>query len=81
MDDKQTLWSLIMRFSYSLIVLAVYAAGAVLVELMARGMRPLGVSDFTYYMVSGTAHVMLTIDLALLIYLVYRSAKKWMRLA
>lgn len=70
-----------MRFSYSLIVLAVYAAGAVLIELMARGMRLLGVSDFTYYMVSGTAHVMLTIDLALLIYLVYRSAKKWMRLA
>lgn len=68
-----------MRFSYSLIVLLVYAAGAVLVELFARGMRWLGVSDFSYYLLSGAAHLMLLMDVVLLIMLLFRSAKKYWR--
>jgi len=68
-----------MRFSYSLIVLAVYAAGAGLVELLARGMRWLGVSDLTYYMLSGTAFLMLLMDLVLLLIVLYRSARKFLR--
>jgi len=68
-----------MRFSYSLIVLAVYAAGAGLVELLARGMRWLGVSDLTYYRLSGTAFLMLLMDLVLLLIVLYRSARKFLR--
>lgn len=79
MDDRQMMRSLIVRFSYSLLVLLVYAAGAVLVELVARGMRWLGVSDFTYYMLSGTAHVMLFMDVVLLIILLHNSAKKFLK--
>lgn len=68
-----------MRFSYSLSVLLVYAVGAGLVEVVARGMRWLGVSDFTYYMVSGTACIMLLMDLVLLILLLFNSAKRFLQ--
>jgi hypothetical protein len=78
MDDKKIMWGLIMRFSYSLMVLLVYAAGAVLVELAARGMRWLGVSDISYYLLSGTAHLMLFMDAVLLLLLLFISAKKFL---
>lgn len=65
-----------MRFSYSLVVLLVYAAGAAVVELVAFGMRWLGVSDFTYYLLSGAAHLMLIADFVVLVMLTLRSARR-----
>ncbi|MYM32168.1 hypothetical protein GTP58_27925 [Duganella sp. CY15W] len=79
MDDKQTHWELIMHFGFSLLYLLVLAAGAALIELVARGMRWLGVSDFTYYALSGTAHLILLMDVALLVCVLYFSARKLLR--
>lgn len=79
MDEERIMLRLIMRFSYSLLVLVVYAGGAVVVELLARGMRAIGVGDLVYYMFSGAAHLMLFIDLVLLLFLLLNSAKRYLK--
>ncbi len=79
MHDKHINWDLIMHFSYSLLYLLVLASGAVIVELMARGTQWLGVSDFSYYLLSGTAHLMLAMDVVLLVLVLFFSARKLLR--
>lgn len=79
MDDKQITRELIMHFGFSVLYILVVAAGAVVVELAARGMRWLGVSDFSYYLLSGAAHCMLAMDLLLLVVVLYYSARKLLR--
>ena len=82
MDDKQIHKDLIMHFGYSLLYVLVVAAGAAIVELFARCMRWLGVSDFSYYVLSGTAHLLLVMDAVLLAAVCYYSARKlWRRAA
>ncbi|WP_343732156.1 hypothetical protein [Duganella sp.] len=82
MDDKQIHKDLIMHFGYSLLYVMVVAAGAVIVELFARGMRWFGVSDFSYYILSGTAHLLLVMDAVLLVAVCYYAARKlWRRAA
>lgn len=67
-----------MRYSYSLIVLLVYAAGAVLVELASRGMHWIGMNDVSY-LFSGAAQIMLAMDVVLLIVISYRSGRQFLR--
>jgi hypothetical protein len=81
MDDKRINWELIMHFGFSVLYILVVAAGAAVVELAARGMRWLGVSDFTYYLLSGTAHLMLLMDVVLLVLVLYYSTRKLLRRA
>lgn len=70
-----------MHFGFSVLYILVVAAGAVVVELAARGMRWLGVSDFSYYLLSGAAHFMLAMDVVLLVLVLYYSARKLLRRA
>jgi len=81
MDDKRINWELIMHFGFSVLYILLVAAGAAVVELAARGMRWLGVSDFTYYLLSGTAHLMLVMDVVLLVLVLYYSTRKLLRRA
>ncbi|SDH09263.1 MULTISPECIES: hypothetical protein [unclassified Duganella] len=81
MDDKRINWELIMHFGFSVLYILVVAAGAAVVELAARGMRWLGVSDFTYYLLSGAAHLMLVMDVVLLVLVLYYSTRKLLRRA
>jgi hypothetical protein len=81
MNDKQINWGLIMHFGFNVLYVLVVAAGAAIVELAARGLKWLGVSDFSYYLLSAAAHLMLAMDVVLLIFILYFSARKLLRRA
>jgi hypothetical protein len=70
---------LIMHFWFNVFYVMNIAAGAVVIELAARGMRWLGVSDFSYYLLSGVAHLMLAVDIVLLVAILYFSARNLLR--
>lgn len=68
-----------MHFWFNVFYVMNIAAGAVVIELAARGMRWLGVSDFSYYLLSGAAHLMLAVDIVLLVAILYFSARNLLR--
>lgn len=68
-----------MHFWFNVFYVMNIAAGAVVIELAARGMRWLGVSDFSYYLLSGVAHLMLAVDIVLLVAILYFSARNLLR--
>jgi hypothetical protein len=77
--DKHLQRELIMHFWFNVFYVMNIAAGAVVIELAARGMRWLGVSDFSYYLLSGVAHLMLAVDIVLLVAILYFSARNLLR--
>lgn len=68
-----------MHFWFNVFYVMNIAAGAVVIELAARGMRWLGVSDFSYDLLSGTAHLMLAVDIVLLVAILYFSARNLLK--
>ena len=70
-----------MHFAFNVLYLLVVAAGAAIIEFAARGLRWLGVSDFSYYLLSAAAHLMLAMDVVLLGCILYFSARKLLRRA
>lgn len=70
-----------MHFGYSLLYVLVVAAGAAIVEFVARGMRWLGLDDISYYILSGAAHIILLMDAVLLVAMCYFAARKLWRSA
>jgi hypothetical protein len=72
-------WEFVMHFWVNVFYLFNVAAGAIVIELAARGMRWIGVSDFLYYVMSGIAHLLLIGDGVLLLLLVYVAARDLFR--
>jgi hypothetical protein len=81
MENKQINLELIMHFGFSVLYVLVVAVGAAVIEMAARGLRWLGVSDVSYYLLSGAAHLLLAMDVVLLVLIMYFSARKLLRRA
>ncbi|MYN25840.1 hypothetical protein [Duganella levis] len=74
-------WELVMHFWVNVFYLLNLAAGAVVIEMAARGMKWIGVSDFSYYVMSGMAHLLLVVDAILFFLLLCAAARKLFRKA
>ncbi|MRW85561.1 hypothetical protein GJ698_15875 [Pseudoduganella sp. FT26W] len=81
MENKQINLELIMHFGFSVLYVLVVAAGAAVIEMAARGLSWLGVSDVSYYLLSGAARLLLAMDVVLLVLIMYFSARKLLRRA
>lgn len=79
--QKYLNWELVMHFWVNVFYVLNVAAGAVVLELAARGMRWIGVSDFSYYVMSGMAHLLLAVDAVLLVCILYFAARNLYRKA
>ena len=77
--DKLINWELIMHFWVNVFYVLNVVAGAAVIELAARGMRWIGADDFSYYVVSGMARLLLVMDAVLLVVLVYAAARNLLR--
>lgn len=65
MDHEHIMLNQAVRLIYSVIFFFVFAAVAVVLDLLSQRIMSLGVTDFTYYLVSLTAHFMLILDVLL----------------
>lgn len=65
MNHQNAMRNEVVRLFYSVIVFLVFVTAGVALDLLSQRVRLLGVSDFTYYVVSLTAHFMLILDVIL----------------
>ncbi len=65
MNDQKIVLNQIVRLAYSVIFFLVFATAAVALDLLSQWISSLGVTDFTYYLVSLTAHFILLVDVLL----------------
>jgi len=65
MNEQQIVRDQIVRLIYSVIFFLVFATAAVALDLLSQWIRSLGVTDFTFYLVSFTAHFILISDVLL----------------
>jgi hypothetical protein len=65
MDHEHLMRNQAVRLIYSVVFFLVFAAIAVALDLLSQWITTLGVTDFTYYLVSWTAHFMLILDVLL----------------